>query len=73
MGDASSDDSDSMAQTLLEIDYDTVVDDEDVVDEFCTFRGTLEGNQFSMMVCIQVEYIFTPKAHAHNRPLSVMM
>ena len=30
-------------QTLLEIDYDTVIDDEDVVDEFAVFKSTLEG------------------------------
>ena len=29
--------------TLLEIDYETVVDDEDLVDEFATFKNTLEG------------------------------
>ena len=28
--------------TLLEIDYKTVVDDEDLVDEFFTFKNTLE-------------------------------
>ena len=29
--------------TLLEIDYETVVDDEDLVDKFATFKNTLEG------------------------------
>ena len=36
-----------MPQTLLEIDYDTVIDDEDVIDEFCTFKETLEGDTCS--------------------------
>ena len=30
-----------MAQTLTEIDYETVIDDEDVVDEFLLFKNTL--------------------------------
>ena len=41
--DGDSDSSDEMAQTLIEIDYETVIDDEDVVDEFCVFRSMLEG------------------------------
>ena len=32
-----------MAQTLIEIDYETVIDDEDVVDEFLAFKTTLQG------------------------------
>jgi len=32
-----------MAQTLIEIDYETVIDDEDVVDEFGVFKSMLEG------------------------------
>ena len=42
-GDDDSDDSNDITHTLLEIDYDTVVDDEDVVDEFTVFKSTLEG------------------------------
>ena len=42
-GDGDSDSSDEMTQTLLEIDYETIIDDEDVVDEFCIFRSMLEG------------------------------
>ena len=32
-----------MAQTLTEIDYETVIDDEDVVDEFLLFKNTLHS------------------------------
>ncbi|CAI8026803.1 Importin-7 [Geodia barretti] len=39
-GESESDDSE-MAQTLTEIDYETVIDDEDVVDEFLLFKNTL--------------------------------
>lgn len=42
-GDGDSDSSDEMTQTLLEVDYETIIDDEDVVDEFCIFRSMLEG------------------------------
>ena len=38
-----SSDSSEPAQTLLEIDYDTVIDDEDVIDEFTLFKNLLEG------------------------------
>ena len=48
----SSEDSDDMAQTLLEIDYETVIDDEDIIDEFCTFKATLEGKRLPVMVYI---------------------
>ena len=34
--------SDDMPQTMMEIDYETVIDD-DAVDEFTTFKGLLEG------------------------------
>ncbi len=34
--------SDDMPQTMMEIDYETVIDD-DTVDEFTTFKGLLEG------------------------------
>ena len=37
------DDDDAMTQTMLEIDYDTVIDDEDVVDEFCVFHYTINS------------------------------
>lgn len=47
-----SEDSDSMAQTLLEIDYETIIDDEDVIDEFCTFRNTLEGKNKINLVAL---------------------
>ena len=40
-----SDDDLELAQTLLEIDYETVIDDEDVVDEFLLFRTTLHCEQ----------------------------
>ena len=42
-GDGDSDSSDEMTQTLLEVDYETIIDDEDVVDHFCIFRSMLEG------------------------------
>ena len=42
-GDDASSDSTEPPQTLLEIDYDTVIDDEDVIDEFGLFRSLLEG------------------------------
>ena len=41
--DADSSESSEPPQTLLEIDYDTVIDDEDVIDEFALFRNLLEG------------------------------
>ena len=41
--DGGSSDSTEPPQTLLEIDYDTVIDDEDVIDEFGLFRSLLEG------------------------------
>ena len=40
-----SSDSSEPPQTLLEIDYDTVIDDEDVVDEFGLFKNLLEGRK----------------------------
>ena len=33
------------AQTLLEIDHDTVIDDKDVIDEFGLFKNLLEGKK----------------------------
>ena len=46
-GEAGGDDDSTVSseppQTLLEIDYDTVIDDEDVIDEFVLFRSLLEG------------------------------
>ena len=35
--------SDDLPQTMLEIDYETVIDD-DAVDEFTMFKGVLEGS-----------------------------
>ena len=32
-----------MAQTLTEIDYETVIDNEDVVNEFLLFKNTLRS------------------------------
>ena len=43
--DEEDDDPECLAQTMMEIDYDTVVDDEDVVDEFCVFKDTLHGEE----------------------------
>eukprot|EP00731_Ephydatia_muelleri_P006498 Em0003g746a len=40
--DEGSESSEGDGLTLLEIDYETVVDDEDLVDEFFTFKNTLE-------------------------------
>jgi len=53
-GDGDSDSSDEMAQTLIEIDYETVIDDEDVVDEFGVFKSMLEGTftQLSYMQAV---------------------
>ena len=42
-GSESDSDGVDIAQTLLEIDYETAVDDEDVVDEFLAFKTTLQG------------------------------
>ena len=39
--DGDSDDDSEIAQTLFEIDYETFIDDEDVVDEFLLFKTTL--------------------------------
>ena len=36
------DSSEGILQTMLEIDFETVVDDEDIIDEFHTFKSTLE-------------------------------
>ncbi len=44
---ASSDD--DMPQTLMEIDYETVIDD-DSVDEFNAFKGVLEGTYKYLVV-----------------------
>ena len=44
--DSESDDDSDLAQTLFEIDYETVVDDEDVVDEFLVFKTTLQCKHF---------------------------
>ena len=41
-GDGDSDSSEGLPQTMLEIDFETVVDDEDIIDEFHTFKSTLE-------------------------------
>lgn len=38
--------SDDMPQTMMEIDYETVIDD-DAVDEFAIFKGLLEGTYIS--------------------------
>ena len=43
--DDASSESTEPAQTLLEIDYDTVIDDEDVIDEFGLFKNLLEGKE----------------------------
>ena len=43
--DDASSESTEPAQTLLEIDYDTVIDDEDVIDEFGLFKNLLEGKK----------------------------
>ena len=43
--DDASSESTEPAQTLLEIDYDTIIDDEDVVDEFGLFKNLLEGKK----------------------------
>ena len=40
--DGECDDDSEMAQTLFEIDYETFIDDEDVVDEFLLFKTTLQ-------------------------------
>ena len=45
--DEEDDDPECLAQTMMEIDYDTVVDDEDVVDEFCVFKDTLHAIELS--------------------------
>ena len=37
------DDPQCLAQTILEIDYQTIIDDGDDVDEFCVFKDTLQG------------------------------
>ena len=44
------------AQTLLEIDYDTIIDDEDVVDEFGLFKNLLEGKKNVK----QDDFVWTP-------------
>ena len=33
-----------LSQTILEIDYQTNIDDKDLVDEFCVFKDTLQSN-----------------------------
>ena len=43
--DDASSESTEPAQTLLEIDYDTVIDDEDVIDDFGLFKNLLEGKE----------------------------
>lgn len=40
--DSESDDDSELAQTLYEVDYETVIDDADVVDEFLLFKTTLQ-------------------------------
>ena len=40
------DDPQCLAQTLLEIDYQTILDDGDDVDEFCVFKDTLQSKNF---------------------------
>ena len=42
-GDDIDDSDDDIVQTLLELDYETCIDDEDQ-DEFLTFKTSLEGN-----------------------------
>ena len=51
--DEEDDDPECLAQTMMEIDYDTVVDDEDVVDEFCVFKDTLHGEK-SVGLCVSL-------------------
>ena len=43
LDDDDDDEDEAMTQTMLEIDYDTIVDDEDVVDEFCVFHYTINS------------------------------
>ena len=43
--DDASSESTEPAQTLLEIDYNTVIDNEDVIDEFGLFKNLLEGKK----------------------------
>ena len=46
----SSIDSDEMAQTMMEIDYETIIDD-DTIDEFIIFKGVLGGAEFCL-ICV---------------------
>lgn len=41
--DEEDDDPHCLAQTILEVDYQTILDDGDDVDEFCAFKDTLHG------------------------------
>ena len=43
-----------MAQTLTEIDYETVIDDEDVVDEFLLFKNTLHSETAVYILIVAV-------------------
>ena len=43
LGSGDSSDEEEDAQTLLEIDYETVVDDENLFDEFCSFKSMLQS------------------------------
>ena len=54
-GSESDSDGVDIAQTLLEIDYETVVDDEDVVDEFLAFKTTLQG---TVHIYMYVRYMY---------------
>ncbi len=49
-----------LAQTILEIDYQTILDDGDDVDEFCTFKDTLQGGLpkrvIIVLLCVLVDW-----------------
>ncbi len=47
------DDPQCLGQTILEIDYQTIIDDGDDIDEFCVFKDTLQST-----VASRVLYIF---------------
>ena len=58
-GDSESDDSE-LPQTLIEIDYETAIDDEDVVDEFLVFKTTLHSeclSRYSSFIQLAVPFI----------------
>ena len=56
IGRESESDDSELAQTLIEIDYETAIDDEDVVDEFLVFKRTLHSK------CYFVIYIYIIRA-----------